>query len=154
MRISSQLLVSAPKERVSAYLRDLKHLPDYDKKVSEALVIRQDADTAELSASGMFLGRAWKDSPKVRFAKDGGYECSFVLGRLTKMTAVYHVRPVTGGTLLAHEEVYDVSVLLRPVLLAARGWLLQAIEAEMRVIKEGAQAVDRQAKLKEIDSLA
>ncbi|MFA6316933.1 MAG: SRPBCC family protein [Elusimicrobiota bacterium] len=153
IRISSQLLVSAPKDRVSAYLRDLRHIPEYDKKVSEVVVLRQDRESAEVAAVGTFLGRKWKDTVTILFSKDGGYECSVNVGRLTTMKSVYHLSPVTGGTLLGHEEVYDVSVLLKPVLLAARGWFRQALEAEMRVIKEGAQAVDRQLKLKEIDSL-
>jgi hypothetical protein len=139
---------------VSRYLRDLRHLPEYDKKVAEVVVNRQDADGAEIAVHGAFLGQKWKDIVTVQFTKNGGYECSFALGRLTRMTAVYHLRPITGGTLLGHEEAYDASVLLKPVLLAARGWFTQALEGEMRVIKEGAQHMDRQIKLKEIESSA
>ena len=135
IRISSQMLISAPKDRVSRYLRDLRHLPEYDKKVAEVVVNRQDADGAEIAVHGAFLGRKWKDTATVQFTKDGVYECSFALGRLTRMTAVYHLRPVTGGTLLGHEEAYDASVLLKPVPRCP-GWFARR-SREMQVI-EGA----------------
>ncbi|MBI4676616.1 MAG: SRPBCC family protein [Elusimicrobia bacterium] len=154
VRISSQMLISAPKDRVSRYLRDLRHLPEYDKKVAEVAVCRQDAETVEVAASGAFLGRKWKDTSVVRFTKDGGYECQFVLGRLTRMSVAYQLKPVVGGTVLFHEEGFDVAVVLKPVLLAARAWLHQALEWELRVIKEGAERLDRQIKLKEIETLA
>ena len=146
IRISSQMLISAPKDRVSRYLRDLRHLPEYDKKVAEVVVNRQDADGAEIAVHGAFLGRKWKDTATVQFTKDGVYECSFALGRLTRMTAVYHLRPVTGGTLLGHEEAYDASVLLKPVPAARAG----SPGARARCRSSKALHMDRQIKLKEI----
>lgn len=151
IRIESQMLISAPRDRVALYLRELQRMPEYDKKVAEVAVLRQDDGTAELAASGAFLGTKWKDTPTVRFGKDGGYACDVTLGRLTRMSVSYQLRAVTGGTLISHEERFDTSVLLKPVLLAARGWLHQALEWELRVIKEGAERLDRQIKLKEIE---
>ncbi|MBI5209334.1 MAG: hypothetical protein HY927_05100 [Elusimicrobia bacterium] len=153
IRVASHVLISAPKDRVSRYLRDLRHLPAYDKKFAEVSIGRHDVESADLSAFGAFLGFKWKGSFRVEFPKDGGFHCEVPFGRLGRMAASYCLRPVVGGTVLTHEEVFHTALFLRPLLLLGRSWLAQALEAELWVIKEGAERLDRQIKLKEIESL-
>src|SRR5262249_35786505 len=106
MLLSRRIMISAPKESVRLYLRDLQRIREYEPKVSRVEVSYPDSESGFVEISGKFLGLPWRGSFKLEFTRDGGYRGEMIRGPLWKMIGGYSLRPVIGGTILTHDEHY------------------------------------------------
>lgn len=153
LTITRAVLISAPKESVQLYLRDLRNMASYGKKVSAVDPSYPDDESGFVEVSGKFMGMPWRGAFKMQFTRDGGFRSEMVRGPVKHMAGGFHLRPVTGGTVLTHDEHYQFGVLLRPLQFLARRWITRGIEHELGVIKEGAERLNRQLQLKQIESV-
>jgi hypothetical protein len=69
------------------------------------------------------------------------------------MTSSFHLRPISGGTLLTHEEHYGFRLPLGTLMRLFRPTLGHAMDRELHVIKEGAELVHRRCQLDAIRAL-
>jgi hypothetical protein len=152
LRISKRILISAPRELVRRYLRDLENIPRYESKARMLSVMETGQAGARLVASGRFLGLPWRGEFQVEFMPDGGYRASMTHGPLKSMISSFHLRPVFGGTVLTHEEHYGFRFPLRSLMRLFRPTLRHAMDWELHVIKEGAELVHRRCQLDAIGS--
>jgi hypothetical protein len=150
LALSRQILISAPKDSVQLYLRDLKNMAEYEQKV-ERVDVAQEETGGFVEVQGKFLGLPWRGAFKMEFTRDGGFRSEMVRGPLAKMVGGFHLRPVTGGTILTHDEQYHFPALLRPLTYLFRGWLTRSIDLELGVIKEGAERLHRRLQLQRIE---
>lgn len=150
LNVSRKIMISAPRDSVQEYLRDLRQIADYEEKV-DAVDLKPREDGALVDAQGRFLGLPWKGTFDVQYTRDGGYRGVMVEGPLKRMECKMTLRPVTGGTLLEHGEEYELPLFLRPVSGFVRRWLDQTLEAELGCIKEGAEALNRRIQLKKLE---
>ena len=146
--VSRRILISAPRDAVSSYLSDLRELPKYEPKV-EAIALGQQGEAA---VSGRFLGLPWRGTFRFEFARDGGYRGVMVSGPLRRMECRVVLRPVNGGTVVEHDEEYELPLYLKPLRPFVRRWLEQTLVAELDFIKEGAEALNRRAQLSRLDA--
>ena len=153
INFSRRILISAPKESVRLYLRDLENMARYEPKVSQVHVSYPDKETRMAEVAGRFIGLPWKGAFKMQFTKDGGFRSEMVRGPLKKMVGGFHLRPVDGGTVLTHDEQYHFSPVIMPLVYIFRGWISRSMERELQLIKEGAERLHRQLQLRQIDSL-
>ena len=144
-------MVSASRESVRLYLRELKNIAVYEKKVETVKVTGPDGDSTEIDISGKFLGLPWRGTFSVNFTPDGGFRSTMTRGPLKKMTGGFHLRPVSGGTIVTHEEQYQFPLPLRPMTRLIRRWLEHTMDVELRVIKEGAERLNRSIQLQETE---
>src|SRR3989339_1159477 len=151
VKLKERILISAPRDTVRAYLQDIGNIPRYEKKAGTLAVTDSDAKGHCVAASGKFLGLPWRGQFRLEFTPDGGYRAHMTRGPLKAMTASYHLRPVPGGTLVTHEEHYHFPVLLKPVMLLVKDSLRQTLEKELRIIKEGAECLNRRLQLEAIE---
>lgn len=147
LNVNRRVLISAPHESVKNYLADLSEIAKYEPKVDSFAL--SPAGTAE--AGGRFLGIPWRGSFRFEFTPDGGYRGVMVSGPLRKMECRVVLRPVNGGTVLEHEEDYDLPLLLRPLRPLVKRWLDSTLETELDVIKERAEALNRKVQLDVLD---
>jgi hypothetical protein len=70
------------------------------------------------------------------------------------MALGYHLRPVSGGTIVTHEEEYQFPLLLRPFTFLIKPWLAHTMDLELGVIKEGAERLNRKLHLEQIETAA
>ncbi len=147
LRLSRRIMVSAPKETVALYLRDLRRMADYERKVD-----RVELGEGGVEASGRFLGLRWSGAFRVEATRDGGYRGELVRGPLGQMSWGFHLRAVSGGTVLTHEEHYLFHWLFKPLVLLLRGRLRRAMELELAAIKEAAERLHRQIQIREIEA--
>ncbi|MBI3553203.1 MAG: SRPBCC family protein [Elusimicrobia bacterium] len=150
--LSRKILISASKESVRLYLRDLQNMAEYEPKVEKVSVTYPDAETGIAEVSGRFVGLPWKGAFKMQFTRDGGFRSEMVRGPLKKMVGGFHLRPVSGGTELTHDEQYHFSPLTKPLIPILRGWIVKSMERELYAIKEGAERLHRKLQLKQIES--
>jgi hypothetical protein len=153
LRISKRILISAPRELVRRYLQDLDNIPRYESKARLLSVTEADQAGARLAASGRFLGLPWRGEFQVEFTPDGGYRADMTQGPLKSMTSSFHLRPISGGTLLTHEEHYGFRLPLGTLMRLFRPTLGHAMDQELHVIKEGAELVHRRCQLDAIRAL-
>lgn len=153
LRLSKRILISAPRDVVRLYLRDLGNIPRYERKARLLSVTESDQAGARLAASGRFLGLPWRGEFQVEFTTDGGYRAVMTHGPLKAMTSSFHLRPVAGGTVLTHEEHYGFRIPVGTVMRLFLPTLRQAMERELHVIKEGAELVHRRCQLEAVGSL-
>lgn len=146
-------MISAPRESVRLYLQDPRNLTQYESKISSLQVSGGEAGRFQAQGSGTFLGLPWTGAIDIELTADGGYRAEMA-GGTTRMTTVYQLRSVTGGTILRHEEHYHFGMLLRPVAALFRGAIGQSMELELRVIKEEAERVNRRIQLAKIEQAA
>ncbi len=151
LTITSRITISAPKETVSRYLRELKNIPDYEPRIETAEVVSSSGEQSEVSAAGRFLGLAWKGNMKVTFTRDGGYQAESPLGSIARLEAAYRIHSVSGGTVLTHEEKFHFPFLIRPFMFVLQGAFLRAAEDELGFIKEGAELLARRLQLRDIE---
>ena len=151
---SKKILISAPKESVRLYLRDLENMARYEPKVSQVQVSYPEPETGVVEVTGRFIGLPWKGAFKMQFTRDGGFRSEMTRGPLKKMLGGFHLRPVAGGTELTHDEQYHFSPVVQPLIYLFRGWIARSMERELHVIKEGAERLHRQLQLRQIDTLA
>jgi hypothetical protein len=150
LNVSRQILISAPRDSVMEYLRDLSQIAEYEEKV-DAVDLQPREDGATVDAQGRFLGLPWRGTFEVQYTRDGGYRGFMVSGPLRKMECRMTLRPVTGGTMLEHGEDYDLPLYLKPVSGFVRRWVDQTLEAELAFIKEGAEALNRRIQLRKLE---
>ncbi len=151
LSISRKILISAPKESVALYLRDLQNMAQYEKKVQRVEVSYPDPDSGFVEVSGKFVGVPWKGAFKMEFTRDGGFRSEMVRGPLSRMVGGFHLRQVAGGTLVTHDEQYQFGWLLRPMAFLFKRWITRSMDLELHVIKEGAERLNRQLQLKQIE---
>lgn len=150
LAVSRQILVSAPKDSVELYLRDLKNLAVYEQKV-DRVEVTQEETGGLVEVQGKFLGIPWRGSFRMDYTRDGGYRSEMVRGPIRRVVGGFHLRPVTGGTIVTHDEQYLFPALLRPLTFLLRGWLAHSLELELGVIKEGAERLHRKLQLERIE---
>ncbi|MBI4345427.1 MAG: SRPBCC family protein [Elusimicrobia bacterium] len=151
LSVTRSILVSAPRERVSEYLRDLSRLSDYEQKVDQCSVTYPDKQTGVAEVTGRYFGLPWKGVFRMEYTQDGGYRSEMLRGPFKRVTGGFQLRSVSGGTLLIHDEHYLLSLpfkFLKPVL---RRWLARTMDTELGVIKEGAESLHRRRCLDDID---
>jgi hypothetical protein len=149
LNVTRRTLISAPYDSVRGYLRDLSEVAHYDPKV-DAIAVSSDGESAE--ASGRFFGMPWHGTFRFDFEPDGGYRAVMVSGPLSRMECRMTIRPVNGGTMLVHDEEYELPFFLRPLQPMVRRWLDHALETELDVIKERAEARNRRLQLEVLDA--
>ncbi len=153
LTVTRKIMISAPKESVRLYLRDLKNMQDYEQKVAQVVdVSYPDENSGFAELEGRFFGLPWRGSFKMEFTRDGGFRSEMTKGPLKKATGGFHLRPVTGGTVVTHDEHYQFPFLMKPLAWAARGWLARSLELELGVIKEGAERLHRQLQIRQIET--
>lgn len=151
LTITSRITISAPKEAVSRYLREIKNLPEYEPRIESAEVVSSGGDSSEVTAGGRFLGLAWRGPVRVSFTRDGGYRAESALGSLARLETTYLLHSVAGGTVLQHEEKFHFPFLVRPWMYLLQGAFVRAAEGELGFIKEGAELLSRRLQLREIE---
>lgn len=153
IQISKQVLISAPKDSVQMYLRDLQNMAEYEQKVEKVDVTYPNTESGLVEVQGHFLGLPWRGAFKMDFTQDGGFRSEMVRGPLKRMIGGYHLRSVAGGTVLTHDEQYHFPLLLRPITRFFRSWIARTIDLELGVIKEGAERLNRQLQLQKIEAV-
>jgi hypothetical protein len=151
LTVTRRILVSAPRDSVRIYLSDLREIARYEPKV-DAIDVAPAPDAAQASASGRFFGLPWRGTFRFEMTNDGGYRGVMVSGPLRRMECRVSLRPVIGGTLVEHDEAYDLPYVLRPLTGLIRRWLDHTLESELDAVKEGAEALNRQLQLQSLDS--
>lgn len=153
LSISRSILISAPRESVRVYLQDLSNASQYESKLGSLEVASGADGSFSAQAGGRFLGMPWSGSFEVRLTSDGGYVAEMSNGsRVTR--SIYHLRSVTGGTVLTHEEYYEFSLLVRPFERLFASSIGHSMDLELRVIKEEAERVNRRLQLQQIEKSA
>ena len=149
LTVTRRILVSAPRESVKTYLSDLREIARYEPKVD---AIDVGAEPGDAQMSGRFFGLPWHGTFRFEMTDDGGYRGVMVRGPLRRMECRVALRPVIGGTLVEHDELYDLPLLLRPLSNLIRRWLDHTLESELDAVKEGAEALNRRLQLQGLDS--
>jgi hypothetical protein len=152
LRISRRILISAPRDLVRRYLHDLENIPRYESKARALSATETGQAGARWAASGRFLGLPWRGEFQVEFTPDGGFRASMTRGPLQSMVSSFHLRSVSGGTMLTHEEHYGFRLPLRPLMRIFRPTLSHVMDRKLHVIKEGAEMVHRRCQLDAIGS--
>jgi hypothetical protein len=147
--VTRRILISAPRGSVQKYLSDLREIARYEPKVD---AIEMEAEPDSVRASGRFFGLPWHGTFRFAMMSDGGYRGVMTQGPLRSMECRVALRPVIGGTLVVHDETYDLPYLLRPLSPLIRRWLDHTLESELDAVKEGAEALNRQLQLQGLDS--
>lgn len=150
LSVYRRIMISAPRDSVQEYLRDLRQLADYEEKV-ESVELKPREDGATVDAQGRFLGLPWRGTFEFEYTRDGGYRGVMVSGPLRKMECRMTLRPVVGGTVLEHDERYELPLFLTPLSGFVRRWLDQTLESELGHIKEGAEALNRRLQLRKLE---
>ena len=148
LSVSRRILISAPHESVRSYLSDLGEIARYEPKV-DSIALSAAGESAE--ASGRFFGLPWRGTFRFEFAPDGGYRGVMLSGPLKRMECRMMIRPVNGGTVLEHDEEYELPFFLSPLRPLVRRWLVKTLETELDVIKERAEALNRRVQLQVLD---
>ena len=148
LNVNRRILISAPYESVRTYLSDLNEIAHYEPKV-DSLQLSPAGEPVQ--ASGHFFGIPWHGTFNFEFKPDGGYRGVMVTGPLKHMECKVMIRPVNGGTLLEHDEEYELPLFLRPVGSLVRRWLDHTLELELDSIKERAEALNRRVQLQVLD---
>ncbi|UPT74745.1 MAG: SRPBCC family protein [Elusimicrobiota bacterium] len=149
LSVNRRILISAPHESVRNYLADLGEIAQYEPKVDSFTLSPAGDGAAE--AGGRFLGIPWRGTFRFEFRPDGGYRGVMVSGPLRRMECRVMIRPVNGGTVLEHEEDYDLPLLLKPLRPLVKRWLDHTLETELDLIKERAEALNRKVQLDVLD---
>ena len=153
LNVSRRILVSAPRDSVQKYLSDLREIARYEPKVTSIEVAPAAEGVAgqEASAAGRFFGLPWHGTFHFEMTSDGGYHGVMTHGTLRRMECRMTLRPVIGGTVIQHEEIYELPLLLRPLTSMVRRWLNKTLETKLDFIKEGAEGLNRQLQLQRLD---
>jgi hypothetical protein len=153
LSVSRRILVSAPRDSVQKYLSDLREIARYEPKVTaiEVAPTAEGVAGQEASASGRFFGLPWHGTFRFEKTSDGGYHGVMTHGTLRRMECRMTLRPVIGGTVIQHDESYELPLLLRPLTSMIRHWLNKTLETKLDFIKEGAEGLNRQLQLRRLD---
>lgn len=145
-------MLSARKETVGLYLRELKNMPAYESKVDTVDSGELGDGEVRVTAGGNLGFKTWNAEFAVVFNRDGGYHCDIPIAPLCTLGLSYDIREVTGGTVVEHEERYRVPILLMPVLFILKSFIARAMEKKLWAIKEGAEKLERLLYLRNIES--
>jgi len=151
LSVTRSILISAPKERVSEYLRDMSRLADYQQKVDECTVSYPDAETALAEVSGRYFGLPWSGSFKMVYTRDGGYQSEMLKGPFRTVTGGFELIQVSGGTRVTHLESYHLPLALKVLRPILRRWLSRSMDLALGIIKEEAERLHRRRLLEDID---
>jgi hypothetical protein len=153
LSVTRRILVSAPRDSVQKYLSDLRQIAKYEPKVNSIEIAPQaeGASSQEAAIEGRFFGLPWHGTFRFDMTMDGGYRGVMIQGPLRRMDCRIVLRPVVGGTVIEHDENYELPLFLRPLSSVVRRWLDKALETELDSIKEGAEGLNRQLQLKRLD---
>jgi hypothetical protein len=151
LTVTKQILISAPKESVSRYLQDLGNMTEYATKIDKVDLSEPEPEGGLVEVQGRFMGLTWRGAFKMEFTRDGGFRGEMVRGPLRKMVGGYHLRTVTGGTVVTRDEQYQFSLPLRPLTFLAKRWIERSVELELGAVKEGAERLHRQIQLEQIE---
>ncbi|HAZ07918.1 MAG TPA: hypothetical protein DCZ01_05190 [Elusimicrobia bacterium] len=151
LTVTRRILVSAPRDSVQLYLSDLQEIAKYEPKV-DAIEVSGAEQGSSASVTGRFLGLPWRGTFRFEMTKDGGYRGVMVSGPLRRMECRMILRPVIGGTLVEHEEAYELPLLMRPLKSLMRRWLDATLDNELGFIKEGAEALNRRLHLQGLEA--
>ncbi|HEX4046697.1 MAG TPA: SRPBCC family protein [Elusimicrobiota bacterium] len=154
LSVSRRILVSAPRDSVRSYLSDLREIARYEPKVS-AIEVAPPAEglaDREASVQGRFFGLPWHGTFRFETTQDGGYRGVMVRGPIRRMECRVILRSVIGGTLVEHDETYELPILMRPLNSLIRRWLDKTLESELGSIKEGAEGLNRRLQLQRLDA--
>ena len=151
LTVTRHILVSAPKEHVSEYLRDASRLADYEQKVDQCKVTYPDGETALAEVSGRYFGVPWSGSFKMVYTGDGGYQSEMLKGPFRKGLGGFELTKVAGGTRVMHLESYHLPLALKVLRPILRRWLVRSMDLELGIIKEGAEGLHRRRLLEDID---
>ncbi|OGS42205.1 MAG: hypothetical protein A2506_07405 [Elusimicrobia bacterium RIFOXYD12_FULL_66_9] len=149
--VSRRILVSAPQGSVQRYLSDLQEIAKYEPKVDSIDVASTDAGQ-QASVTGRFLGLPWSGTFRFEMTRDGGYRGVMVNGPLRRIESRVLLRPVIGGTLVEHQQVYEVPFFMRPLKPFVTRWLDSTIENGLGYIKEGAEALNRRLQIQGLEA--
>jgi hypothetical protein len=154
LSVTRRILVSAPRDSVQKYLSDLRAIAKYEPKVSsiELSPAAEGVSGQEAAAQGRFFGLPWRGTFRFDMTTDGGYRGVMVRGPLRRMETRMVLRPVIGGTVIEHDEVYELPLYLRPLTAMIRRWLDKSLETELDFIKEGSEGLNRQLQLQRLDA--
>ena len=154
LNVSRRILVSAPRTSVQKYLSDLREIAKYEPKVNSIALVPPAEGRAdqEASAEGRFFGLPWRGTFRFEMTQDGGYRGVMVNGPLRRMECRMLLRSVRGGTMVEHDEAYELPMVLRPLNSWIRRWLDHTLENELDVIKEGAEGLNRRLQLQRLDA--
>ena len=154
LSVTRRILVSAPRDSVRTYLSDLREIAKYEPKVNsiEVAPTAEGFGGQEASAEGRFFGLPWHGTFRFEMTQDGGYRGVMVHGPLRRMECRIALRPVIGGTLIEHDETYELPLLVRPLNSLIKRWLNHTLENELDFIKEGAEALNRRLQLQGLDA--
>jgi hypothetical protein len=153
LAVRDRILVSAPRESVQGYLRDIKNLPLYDGRVESIDLAESLPEGIAFTATGRWAGLPWKGEFRLEFTPDGGYRLFMLSGPLKFISSTFHLRPVSGGTVVTHEQSYHLSVLLRPLFPVIKHAASHSLERQLWVIKEGAELLHRRLQLRLAETL-
>lgn len=151
LTVTRKILINAPSQYVSEYLRDIKRLQEYEPKVRACEVSYPDGESAVAEVAGRFLGLPWRGVFEMRWTPDGGFQSRMVRGPLRHMRGGFHVQPVRRMSMVTHTEQYGFPVLIRPLYPAIKRWLETTMERELAIVKEGAERLYRQKQVAELD---
>lgn len=154
LSVNRRILVSAPRDSVRTYLSDLREIARYEPKVSsiELSPAAEGLPGREASAQGRFFGLPWHGTFRFETTQDGGYRGVMVRGPLRRMECRMVLRSVIGGTMIEHDETYELPLLMRPLNSLIRRWLDKTLESELGSIKEGAEGLNRRLQLQRLDA--
>lgn len=135
LTVMRDVLIEAPRESVSAYVRDIGHLADYEPKVETCQVSYPDDQTALAAVTGIYLGLPWQGVFEMKYTPDGGFLSRMVRGPMKTMRGGFHLTPQGRVTRLTHFEQYGFPLLLRPLYPFLRRWLARSMDEELSTIK-------------------
>ena len=152
LTVTRQILISAPKESVRLYLQDLSRLSEYEPKI-DAVEVTGGEKGASFEAQGRFMAMPWRASFQVDFTRDGGYRSVMVRGPLKQMTGGFHLRPVSGGTIVTRDEQYQVPLPVKPLKPIFRSWITRSMDLQLAAVKEGAEKLNRRLQIEQLESI-
>lgn len=135
LSVTRDILIQAPQEAVAVYLRDVTHLPQYERKVQSCRVSYPRQDAALAQVKGRYAGLRWAGIFELRFTPDGGFQSSMTSGPVKRMFGSYRVERVDGGVRLTHTETYGFSFPMRLLSPLLHFWVSRQVEKELTSIK-------------------
>ena len=73
-------------------------------------------------------------------------------GLLRRKDGWADIRPISGGTVLRREELFELPFLIRPLGFLFRRRVDRALDSSLRLIKEGAEALNRRRQLQAVEA--
>ncbi|MBI5630613.1 MAG: hypothetical protein HY921_06995 [Elusimicrobia bacterium] len=153
LNLTRDVLISASREAVQQYLHDLRNIAEYERKVELVQEVSYpDSQNGFVSVTGRIMGLPWRGAFKMEFTRDGGYRTEMVRGPLSRLSGGFHLRPVSGGTIVTYQEQVQLPWLLRPLGCILKRWIGRHVETRLDAVKEGAERLNRRLQLEKLDA--